>query len=95
VAGTVRWAGLATGVRVPYGEHGDADGVPVVFLHPYADSHRSSSSGGRTGWWPMVRATRHFGGYRWFTVGPRRWPYGLADEVAGGPAGAPESGTPA
>jgi pimeloyl-ACP methyl ester carboxylesterase len=40
VAGTVRWAGLATGVRVPYGEHGDADGVPVVFLHPYADSHR-------------------------------------------------------
>jgi hypothetical protein len=43
----------------------------------------------------MVRATRHFGGYRWFTVGPRRWPYGLADEVAGGPAGAPESGTPA
>jgi pimeloyl-ACP methyl ester carboxylesterase len=27
-------------VRVPYAEQGDADGVPVVFLHPYADSHR-------------------------------------------------------
>jgi pimeloyl-ACP methyl ester carboxylesterase len=40
VAGTVSWARLATGVRVPYGEQGDADGVPVVFLHPYADSHR-------------------------------------------------------
>ena len=40
MAGTVRWARLATGVRVPYGEQGDADGVPVVFLHPYADSHR-------------------------------------------------------
>jgi pimeloyl-ACP methyl ester carboxylesterase len=40
VAGTVQWARLATGVRVPYGEQGDADGVPVVFLHPYADSHR-------------------------------------------------------
>lgn len=34
------WARLATGVRVPYAEQGDADGVPVVFLHPYADSHR-------------------------------------------------------
>jgi pimeloyl-ACP methyl ester carboxylesterase len=40
VAGTVSWARLATGVRVPYGEQGDAEGVPVVFLHPYADSHR-------------------------------------------------------
>jgi pimeloyl-ACP methyl ester carboxylesterase len=40
VAGAVQWVRLATGVRVPYGEQGDADGVPVVFLHPYADSHR-------------------------------------------------------
>jgi pimeloyl-ACP methyl ester carboxylesterase len=36
----VSWVRLATGVRVPYGEQGDADGVPVVFLHPYADSPR-------------------------------------------------------
>lgn len=34
------WARLATGVRVPYAEQGAADGTPVVFLHPYADSHR-------------------------------------------------------
>ena len=40
MAGAVQWVRLATGVRVPYGEQGDADGVPVVFLHPYADSHR-------------------------------------------------------
>jgi pimeloyl-ACP methyl ester carboxylesterase len=40
VAGTVSWARLATGVRVPYAEQGDGDGVPVVFLHPYADSQR-------------------------------------------------------
>ena len=33
-------------------------------------------------------------GTRWFTV-PEAVAYGLADEVIGGPAGAPESGTPA
>ena len=31
---------------------------------------------------------------RWFTA-PEAVAYGLADEVIGGPAGAPESGTPA
>jgi pimeloyl-ACP methyl ester carboxylesterase len=36
----VRWVRLATGLGLPYAEQGDAGGVPVVFLHPYADSHR-------------------------------------------------------
>jgi pimeloyl-ACP methyl ester carboxylesterase len=34
-------AALSRGVVLPYVEHGDADGVPVVFLHAYADSWRS------------------------------------------------------
>ena len=33
-------------------------------------------------------------GERWFTV-PEAVAYDMADEVTGGPAGAPESGTPA
>lgn len=40
MAVTERWVELATGVGVPYAEHGAAHGVPTVFLHPYADSHR-------------------------------------------------------
>lgn len=32
---------LPTGVTLPYAEHGDASGVPVVFLHGVTDSWRS------------------------------------------------------
>ncbi|HXW09057.1 MAG TPA: alpha/beta hydrolase [Steroidobacteraceae bacterium] len=32
---------LLHGIRLPYVEHGDPDGVPVVFLHGYTDSWRS------------------------------------------------------
>jgi transposase len=41
-----------------------------------------------------VRRATDFVRERWFT-GPEAVSYGLADEVIGGPAGAPESGTPA
>ena len=32
---------LSTGVTLPYVEHGDPDGVPVILLHGYSDSWRS------------------------------------------------------
>src|SRR5918997_3538222 len=32
---------LATGVTLPYVEHGDPAGVPTVMLHGYSDSSRS------------------------------------------------------
>jgi non-heme chloroperoxidase len=32
---------LSTGVRLPYVEHGDPSGVPMVLLHGYSDSSRS------------------------------------------------------
>lgn len=32
---------LSDDLALPYVEHGDADGLPVVFLHAYADSWRS------------------------------------------------------
>lgn len=31
----------SSAVRLPYAEHGDADGIPVILLHGYSDSHRS------------------------------------------------------
>jgi non-heme chloroperoxidase len=34
---------LPSGVRLPYVAQGDPDGVPVVLLHGYSDSHRSYS----------------------------------------------------
>jgi non-heme chloroperoxidase len=37
----IKTAELATGVRLPYVEQGDAGGVPVVLLHGYSDSWRS------------------------------------------------------
>lgn len=37
----IKTAELATGVRLPYVEQGDAGGVPVVLLHGYSDSHPS------------------------------------------------------
>jgi rifampin ADP-ribosylating transferase len=33
-------ASLATGIRLPYVERGDASGVPMLLLHGYADSSR-------------------------------------------------------
>ena len=42
----------------------------------------------------MEQITTDFGGDRWITV-PEAVAYDMADEVIGGPAGAPESGTPA
>ena len=33
---------LPGGVRLPYVEHGDSAGVPVVLLHGYSDSWRYS-----------------------------------------------------
>ena len=42
----------------------------------------------------VEQVTADFDGDRWFTA-PEAVAYGLADEVIGGPAGAPESGTPA
>ena len=42
----------------------------------------------------MEQISTDFGRDRWFTA-PEAVAYGLADEVIGGPAGAPESGTPA
>lgn len=41
-----------------------------------------------------VEQITDFGRDRWFTA-PEAVAYGLADEVIGDPAGAPESGTPA
>ncbi len=38
---TVKYATLASGVRLPYVEQGDSDGVPVVLLHGVTDSLRS------------------------------------------------------
>jgi non-heme chloroperoxidase len=32
---------LSTGVTLPYAEHGDAEGVPMILLHGYSDSQRS------------------------------------------------------
>lgn len=37
----VETAALANGLRLPYVEQGDPSGVPVVFLHAFADSWRS------------------------------------------------------
>ena len=42
----------------------------------------------------MEQITTGFGGDRWITA-PEAVAYDMADEVIGGPAGAPESGTPA
>jgi non-heme chloroperoxidase len=36
---TVDVAALRSGIRLPYAEHGDPDGVPVVLLHGISDSH--------------------------------------------------------
>jgi len=38
---TIDTVDLPTGVRLPYAEHGDPDGIPVVLLHGISDSHRS------------------------------------------------------
>ena len=38
---TIDAVDLPTGVRLPYAEHGDPDGIPVVLLHGISDSHRS------------------------------------------------------
>jgi hypothetical protein len=43
---------------------------------------------------PVEQITTGSGGDRWFTA-PEAVAYDMAGEVAGGPAGAPESGTPA
>ncbi|MGH2950400.1 MAG: alpha/beta fold hydrolase [Solirubrobacteraceae bacterium] len=37
----VETAALANGLKLPYVEQGDPSGVPVVFLHAFADSWRS------------------------------------------------------
>jgi non-heme chloroperoxidase len=37
----VRTAELPGGVRLPYAEHGDPSGIPVVMLHGWSDSWRS------------------------------------------------------
>jgi ATP-dependent protease ClpP protease subunit len=42
----------------------------------------------------VEQITTDFDRHRWFTA-PEAVVYGLADEVIGGPAEAPESGTPA
>jgi ATP-dependent protease ClpP protease subunit len=42
----------------------------------------------------VERITTGFDGDRWF-VAPEAVAYDMADEVIGGPAGAPESSTPA
>lgn len=42
----------------------------------------------------MEQITIDFDGDRWF-AGPEAVAYGLAEEAIGGPAEAPESGTPA
>lgn len=36
-----RFLTLATGVRVPYVEQGNIDGIPLIFLHGYMDSWRA------------------------------------------------------
>lgn len=38
---TLATADLATGVRLPYAEQGDPDGVPLVLVHGWTDSWRS------------------------------------------------------
>jgi hypothetical protein len=43
---------------------------------------------------PVEQITTGFGGDRWFTAS-EAVAYDVAGEVIGGPAGAPESGTPA
>jgi non-heme chloroperoxidase len=40
----VRYACLPHGMRLPYVEHGEPDGIPVVFLHGFTDSWRSYES---------------------------------------------------
>jgi pimeloyl-ACP methyl ester carboxylesterase len=40
----VRSVLLPHGIRLPYAEHGDPNGTPVVFLHGYTDSWRSYES---------------------------------------------------
>ena len=37
----IKSAALANGLKLPYAEQGDRSGVPVVFLHAFADSWRS------------------------------------------------------
>lgn len=32
---------LPNGVQLPYIEHGDAGGMPVIFIHGITDSHRT------------------------------------------------------
>ena len=41
MAQVVRSVSLPHGIRLPYVEHGDPAGLPVVFLHGYTDSWRS------------------------------------------------------
>ena len=41
IAPVVRSVELSNGINLPYAEHGDSSGVPVVFLHAIADSWRS------------------------------------------------------
>jgi ATP-dependent protease ClpP protease subunit len=43
---------------------------------------------------PVEQIAAGFDGDRWFTAAEAA-AYGVAGEVSGGPAGAPESGTPA
>jgi non-heme chloroperoxidase len=38
---TVKRAALSTGVRLPYVDAGDPDGIPVLLLHGWTDSWRS------------------------------------------------------
>jgi non-heme chloroperoxidase len=63
---------LSTGVTLPYVEHGDPEGVPVVLLHGYSDSWRS---------WELLLAELP-AGVRAFALTPRG--HGDADRPAGG-----------
>ena len=62
--------------------------------------HQGGSSGASPNSPPSTPAesvgliSTDFDGDRWFTA-PEAVAYGMADEVIGGPTGAPESGTPA
>jgi non-heme chloroperoxidase len=38
---TIDAVDLPTRVRLPYAEHGDPDGIPLILLHGLSDSHRS------------------------------------------------------
>lgn len=41
---TIKSIALPTGVALPYVEHGDPSGIPVIFLHGVTDSWRSFES---------------------------------------------------